>query len=71
MNQKQNNTPSKEPTVMIAGETANYSVAYYIPKMTLNAASKLKHLFLNKDVTIIVKTKLFKSYITLLYLYNS
>ena len=48
MNQKQNNTPSKEPTVMIVGETTNYSVAYYILKMTLNAANKLKHLFLNR-----------------------
>ena len=30
----------------------------------INAANKLKHLFLNKDVTISMKTLLFKSYIT-------
>ena len=36
-----------------------------------NAANNLKHLFLNKDVTIDVKTKLFKSYITPIFLYNS
>ena len=35
-----------------------------------NAANKLKHLFLNKDVTINVKTKLFKSYIAPIFLYN-
>ena len=29
--------------------------------LAINAANKLKHLFLNKDVTINVKTKLFKS----------
>ena len=36
-----------------------------------NAANNLKHLFLNKDVTIDVKTKLFKSYIAPIFLYNS
>ena len=39
--------------------------------LAINAANKLKHLFLNKDVTINVKTKLFKSYITPIFLYNS
>ena len=39
--------------------------------LAINAANKLKHLFLNKDVTISVKTKLFKSYITPIFLYNS
>ena len=39
--------------------------------LAINAANKLKHLFLNKDVTINVKTKLFKSYITPKFLYNS
>ena len=39
--------------------------------LAINAASKLKHLFLNKNVTISVKTKLFKSYITAIFLYNS
>ena len=39
--------------------------------LAINAAYKLKHLFLNKDVTISVKTKFFKSYITLIFLYNS
>ena len=39
--------------------------------LAINAANKLKHLFLNKDVTIIVKAKLFKSYITPIFLYNS
>ena len=37
----------------------------------INATNKLKHLFLNKDVYISVKTKLFKSYITPIFLYNS
>ena len=32
--------------------------------LAINAANKLKNLFLNKDFTIIVKTKLFKSYTT-------
>ena len=32
--------------------------------LVMNTASKLKHLFLNKNVTISVKAKLFKSYIT-------
>ena len=39
--------------------------------LAINAANKLKDLFLNKDVTINVKTKLFKSYITPIFLYNS
>ena len=39
--------------------------------LAINAANKLKHLFLNKDVTISVKTTLFKSYITPIFLYNS
>ena len=39
--------------------------------LAINAANKLKHLFLNKDVTISVKTTLFKSYITPVFLYNS
>ena len=39
--------------------------------LTINAANKLKHLFLNKDVTISVKITLFKSYITPIFLYNS
>ena len=39
--------------------------------LAINAANKLKHLFLNKDVTISVKTILFKSYITPIFLYNS
>ena len=38
--------------------------------LAINAANKLKHLFLNKDVTINVKTKLFKSYITSIFLSN-
>ena len=38
--------------------------------LEINAANKLKHLFLKKDVTIKVKTKLFKSYITPIFLYN-
>ena len=36
----------------------------------ISAVNKLKHLFLNKDVTINVKSKLFKSYITSIFLYN-
>ena len=36
--------------------------------LAINVANKLKHLFLNKDVTINVKTKLFKSYITPIFL---
>ena len=39
--------------------------------LAINAANKLKHLFLNKDVTIRVKTTLFKSCITPIFLYNS
>ena len=39
--------------------------------LAINAANKLKHLFLNKDVTISVKTTLFKSYITPIFSYNS
>ena len=39
--------------------------------LAINAANKLKQLFLNKDVTISVKTKLFKSYITPIFSYNS
>ena len=39
--------------------------------LAINAANKLKLLFLNKDVTVSVKTKLFKSYITPIFLYNS
>ena len=39
--------------------------------LAINATNKLKQLFLNKDVTISVKTKLFKSYITPMFLYNS
>ena len=39
--------------------------------LAIIAANKLKHLFLNKDVTISVKTKLFKSYITPIFLSNS
>ena len=39
--------------------------------LAINVANKLKHLFLNKDVTINMKTKLFKSYITPIFLYNS
>ena len=38
--------------------------------LAINAANKLKHLFLNKDVTIRVKTTLFKSCITPIFLYN-
>ena len=37
----------------------------------INTGKKLKHLFLNKDVNISVKTKLFKSYITPIFLYSS
>ena len=37
----------------------------------INTGNKLKHLFLNKDVNISVKTKLFKSYITPIFLYSS
>ena len=36
--------------------------------LAINVANKLKHLFLNNDVTINVKTKLFKSYITPIFL---
>ena len=39
--------------------------------LAINAANKLKHMFLNKDVIINVKTKLFKSYIAPIFLYNS
>ena len=39
--------------------------------LAINAKNKLNHLFLNKYVTINVKTKLFKSYITPIFLYNS
>ena len=39
--------------------------------LAINAANKLKYLFLNKDVTISVKTTLFKSYIIPIFLYNS
>ena len=39
--------------------------------LAINAANKLKLLFLNKDVTVSVKAKLFKSYITPIFLYNS
>ena len=39
--------------------------------LAINAANKLKHQFLNKGVTISAKTKLFKSYITPIFLYNS
>ena len=39
--------------------------------LAINALNQLKHLFLNKDVTISVKTKLFKSYIKLKFLFNS
>ena len=39
--------------------------------LAINAANKLKHLFLNKNVTIDVKTELFKTYITPIFLYNS
>ena len=38
--------------------------------LAINAANKLKHLFLNKDVIISVKTTLFKSYVTPMFLYN-
>ena len=38
--------------------------------LAINAANKLKHLFLNKDVIISVKTTLFKSYVTPIFLYN-
>ena len=36
--------------------------------LAINATNKLKHLFLNKDVSINVKTKLFKCYITQIYI---
>ena len=36
--------------------------------LAINAKNKLNHLFLNKYVTINVKTKLFKSYITPIFL---
>ena len=39
--------------------------------LTINAANRLRHLFLDKDITINVKTKLFKSYIAPIFLYNS
>ena len=39
--------------------------------LAINTGNKLKHLFLNKDVNISVKTKLFKSYITPIFLYSS
>ena len=39
--------------------------------LAINAANKLKHLFLIKDVTMSVKTTLFRSYITPIFLYNS
>ena len=39
--------------------------------LAINATNKLKHLFLNKGVTISVKTALFKSYIIPIFLYNS
>ena len=39
--------------------------------LAINATNKLKHLFLNKGVTIRVKTALFKSYIIPIFLYNS
>ena len=39
--------------------------------LAIKAANKLKRLFLNKDVTISVKTTLFKSYITPIFLYSS
>ena len=69
----------KKPTVIIVGETVNCLVAFQLYKMTLkeekvlaiNAANKLKHLFLNKDVTNSGKTKTFKSYITSIFLYSS
>ena len=78
MNQEQKNRPSKEPTMTIVGETVNYLLANQAHKMTkrrkvltINTANKLKQLFLNKDATINVKTKLLKSYITPIFLYNS
>ena len=39
--------------------------------LAINAANKLKNLFLKNDVTIYVKTTLFKSYVTPIFLYNS
>ena len=39
--------------------------------LAINAANKLKYLFLNKDVSLSIKTKLFKSYITPIFLYYS
>ena len=39
--------------------------------LAINAVNQLKHLFLNKDVTISVKTKIFKSYIKAKFLFNS
>ena len=39
--------------------------------LAINAANKLKHLFLNKDAAIGVKTKSLKSYITPIFFYNS
>ena len=38
---------------------------------TINAANKLKHLFLKKYATIKVETKLSKFYVTLIFFYNS
>lgn len=39
--------------------------------LAIIAADKLKHLFLNKDVTSSVKTKLSRSFITPIFLYSS
>ena len=39
--------------------------------LAINAANKLKHLSLNKDVVINLKTKLLKSYKTTIFLHNS
>ena len=39
--------------------------------LAMNAGNTLKHLLINKDVTISVKTKLFRSNITPIFSYNS
>ena len=77
MKQNQRNAPLKESTGIIVGETVNSLVAYEIHKMTLKEDEylqwmhqiNLKFLYLNKDVTISVKIKLFKSFIAQIFLY--
>ena len=78
MNQKQNNTiktancDNRWKNCKLIGSLLDTQNDIKRRKvLAINAAYKLKHLFLNKDVTISVKTTLFKSYITPVFLYNS